>query len=177
MLKEILFLSVDQVKKFVPTGSEVVVSVLDLSEEWARPIFSGWKDVLCLSFEDVYEECKLSEPWAWPDEPTAEEHSRFCMGKGERIPTLSDAREIVSFVRRHAECEDEVTLVAHCFGGISRSAAIASWASARFWVPIGNSDMKTTDFANKRLVRLLDKAFLETDLVPALSNKPLARNM
>ena len=158
MIKEILFLSVDQMKRIKPSLDTVVVSILDASERAHRPRLAGFKSVLCLEFEDTYEEIKLAGEGAWPDEPTDVEHARFAQGRGERIPTLTDARAIVEFVQRHQECPEEVTLIAHCFGGISRSAAVAVWTSVRYWIPIANANMRSTDGANKRLMRLMDKA-------------------
>lgn len=77
---------------------------------------------------------------------------------GERAPTLEDARRIVEFVQRHHGDGTPIRLLVHCYGGISRSAAVAHWASVRLQVPIGNAGEWTTDYANPRLLRLLDKA-------------------
>lgn len=158
MIEDIVFLSVDQMKRVRPCTNTVVVSILDLSEAQYRPRLAGFRSVLVLNFEDTYEETKLAAPGSWPDEPTDAEHARFCQGRGERIPTLTDARKIVDFLFRH-HCSDEpLKLVVHCYGGVSRSAAVAAWASERFLVPIGNRDMRSTEYANKRLLRLMDKA-------------------
>lgn len=156
MFKEVIFLSAEQMGLFKPSHDVVVVSILDKSEEHNRPSLEGFRDVLRLHFEDTYEECKLAELGSWPDEPSDEQHARFAQGRGERVPTLTDAAAIVEFLAKHHGTFDQLTLVAHCQGGISRSAAVASWAAVRYWAPI-NSVM-TTDWANKRLIRLMDKA-------------------
>lgn len=158
MFKDITFLPVDQMKGLRPSLDTVVVSVLDRSEAYARPRLGGFRSVLQLEFEDTYEELKCAAPGSWPDEPSDEEHARFAQGAGERVPTLTDAARIVEFLHRHHRDATPLTLVAHCFGGVSRSAAIAHWASVRFWVPIRYTKLKTTDHANRRLLRLLDKA-------------------
>jgi predicted protein tyrosine phosphatase len=156
MFKEVIFLSAEKMHLFKPSADVVVVSILDKSEEKDRPTLQGFRDVLRLQFEDTYEELKLVEKGGWPDEPTDEEHARFAQGRGERVPTLSNAREIVEFLDKHHQTFDHLTLVAHCHGGISRSAAVASWAATRYWAPI--NCMMSTDWANPRLMRLMNKA-------------------
>ena len=47
-------------------------------------------------------------------------------------------------------------LVVHCFAGISRSAAVAAFASDRFGVEIDQANPDTS-CANARLLRLLGK--------------------
>jgi predicted protein tyrosine phosphatase len=156
MFKEVIFLSAEKMKMFKPSPDVVVVSILDKSEEKDRPALEGFRDVLRLQFEDTYEEMKLAEAGGWPDEPTDEEHARFAQARDERIPTLTDARAIVEFLAKHHRTFDQLTLVAHCHGGISRSAAIATWAATRYWAPI--NCMMSTEWANRRLMRLMDKA-------------------
>ena len=58
-------------------------------------------------------------------------------------------------INEHHRSQEQLHLVTHCFGGISRSAAIAEWASARCWVPILGD---APDRSNPRLLRLLNKA-------------------
>lgn len=157
MIKEILFLSVDQMKAVRPNLATVVVSILDRSEASYRPRLANFRSVLTLSFEDTYEELKLAKPGSWPDEPTPEEHARFAQGRGEEVPTLTDAQRIADFVRRHHAASEPLTLIAHCYGGVSRSAAVAHWANEICGAPLGNEGMKTTEHANKRLLRLLAK--------------------
>lgn len=156
MFKEVIFLSAEKMAMFKPSMDAVIVSILDRDEERCRPALTGFRDVLRLQFEDTYEEGKLASPGSWPDEPSDEEHARFAQGRGERVPTLSDAQAIVTFLDKHHQTFDQLTLVAHCMGGISRSAAVASWASVRYWAPI--NCVMSTDWANPRLMRLMDKA-------------------
>lgn len=156
MFNEILFLSLAQMKQFKPNHDTVVVSILDNSEASQRPRLSGYRGVLTMEFEDTYEEVKYAEPGDWPDEPTPEEHARYAQGRHEMVPTLSHAKEIVTFLHKWQSSPDSLLLVAHCYGGISRSSAVAVWASNRFRVPIGS--MMSTEGANQRLYRLMDKA-------------------
>lgn len=171
MLKEILFLSVDQMKRRKPSLDTVVVSILDNSEASHRPRLGGFRSVLCLEFEDTYEEDRLTTDGAWPDEPTVEEHARLAGTRQEKVPSLSDARLIVAFLSRFAQAPEQLTLVAHCYGGISRSAAVAAWASKRYRVPLDAN--KCSSGANKRLLRLLDKAWVEeAPDIPWTTSKP-----
>lgn len=156
MFKEILFLGVDSMRHIRPSQSTVVISILDRSEAESRPRLGGFRGVLTLEFEDTYEEIKLAKPGSWPDDPTDDEHVQFAQGQGERVPTLTDATKIIEFLKKHNSSPETFTLVVHCYGGISRSAAVASWAAVRYWVPIAT--MRSTDYANKRLMRLMDKA-------------------
>ena len=156
MLTEIVFFGIDEMKQLPPCAGTVVVSILDQSEASQRPSLAGFRDVLAMQFEDTYEELKLAKPGDWPDEPSDAQHDRYRQGKGERVPALSDARRIVDFLKQHHDSREPLKLVVHCYGGISRSAAVASWAAVRFFVPLNTS--RSTDRANSRLLRLMDKA-------------------
>jgi predicted protein tyrosine phosphatase len=155
MFKEVLFFSSEKMALVKPSMDMVVVSILAKDEEHHRPPLEGFRDVLRLQFFDTWEETKLAEPESWPDEPTLEEHAKFARGD-EMVPALSHAKAIVEFLDKHHQTFDQLTLVAHCKGGISRSAAVAGWASARYWAPLVST--MTTDHANPRLMRLLNKA-------------------
>lgn len=157
MIKDIYFLDIPQMKAWRPALDTAVISILDSSESAARPRLAGFRSVLQLEFEDTYEEMKLANPGDWPDNPTPAEHSALAQGRGERIPTLADAQKIVQFLERVQRLNEALTLVVHCYGGISRSAAVASWAATRYWIPIMTTN-KTTEYANPRLIRLLNKA-------------------
>lgn len=156
MFVDIKFLSIGQVKRLKYSNDTVVVSILDDSEQRERPPLRGFRATLKLCFEDSYEEAKLAKAGDWPDEPTDEEHAKYCQSRGERVPTLTDATRIASFLDRYARAEIPLKLVVHCYGGVSRSAAVALWAANRYGVNI--STAVSTGNANKRLLRLLDKA-------------------
>lgn len=154
MIKDIEFLSLTQMRRRRRTLDTVVVSVLDESElrKDGRPRLGGFRSTLALTFEDTAEEPGAPQ---WPNEPDEVEHRVFASHLEERVPSLSDAKRIVDFVNEHHRSPEQLHLVAHCFGGISRSAAIAEWASARCWAPILE---KTPDRSNPRLLRLLHQA-------------------
>lgn len=163
MLTQVSFLDVHAMRRMEPDLHTVVVSILDRSEEQHRPKHLGrFADHLCLTFEDVFEEvhgvCGFEKPW--PPVMSDDEHARVVHQPGEHAPQLTDARRIVEFVRKHARSAQPVRLVVHCFGGISRSAAVAQWVSVVHWVPLVQAHGGTTctDRANPRLLRLLDMA-------------------
>ena len=158
MIAKIVFLSVSEMRAIKPRLDTLVVSILDCSESHQRPILGGFRSVLCLTFEDTYEEAKLAAAGDWPDEPSSLGHKKYAQRAGERIPALSDATQIVSFLKKHHQSTEALNLVVHCFGGISRSAAVAIWASKTFDIGISNTVSKSTERANKRLLRLMDIA-------------------
>ena len=158
MIKDIVFLSVSKMKRVRPSQDTVVVSILDNSEARDRPRLAGFRGALTLEFEDVAEEHKGHEPGSWPAEPTEEEHAQFAHHRGERLPTLADAARIVRFLEHHHSSPDPIKLIVHCHGGISRSAAVAHWASVRFWLPVTMAADQSLDRANPRLMRLMNQA-------------------
>lgn len=158
MIEDIAFYSLEEVRRVAPAEDLAVISVLDRSEAAQRPSFDGFGRVLRLQFEDTAEESKLARAGQWPDEPTEEEHRRFAQGQGERVPTLTDALAIVAFLRCCFEEPKAWRIAIHCYGGISRSAAIAEWAAVRYWKPLNTQGRTNTDYANPRLLRLLGVA-------------------
>ena len=161
MLTEVLFLSLREMQALEPDACTAVISILDHSEAHERPTsLPAFKDHLVLEFEDTSEEVYSLPAWAWPDELTPEEHLLATMGVGERAPELKDAECIVAFVTKHVRSPAPTTLVVHCHGGISRSAAVAEWVGAvhRIVLPQLGTGEKCTDGANRRLLRLLNKA-------------------
>lgn len=154
MITSIQFLSLEEFLQVEASPQVVVVSVLDHSEAHRRPALTGFGDVLALEFEDAWED----EGIRWPDDPTPEQHTLFAGGLAEVVPSLAHARDIHAFVMRHHRSAKASSLVVHCYGGISRSAAIAQWFASVLWVPLSNPHERDTDHANPRLLRLLDKA-------------------
>lgn len=158
MIKEAHFLSVKKASSLQPDQNTVVVSILDASKESLRPShLSQFKDHLVLQFFDADE---MYYEDHWPAQMSPAQHREACGVPLERAPELSDAKRIVEFLARHAHSTDEVTLVVHCFAGISRSAAVAEFAAVTHGAQLPQVDgwLKTTDGANKRLLRLLDQA-------------------
>lgn len=158
MLTQVEFVDIIAMRAIAGTPDTVVVSMLDHTEELLRPSFDGFADALVLQFEDQEERFPAGHPLfqPWPDEPTELEHSKLSHTGQGQIPALSHARAIVDFLMRHHRDPAPKKLLVHCYGGISRSAAVASWVAVRFWAPLATS--RSTDEANHRLLRLLDKA-------------------
>lgn len=152
MFLSIQYLSLEKFKLLKPSTDTVVVSILDESEWPKRPRLANWRSALALKFEDTYEEVKCASAH-WPDEPTAEEHARYCQGAGERIPTLTDAQLIRDFLEWHGTSLEQLHLIVHCYAGVSRSSAVAQWAAGRFFVPLE----REPGYPNKRVLRLLGK--------------------
>jgi len=157
MLKDIMFLSLTKMKRVRPDINTIVISILDSSEASGRPRLKGFRGVLSLEFEDIAEEHHNVEAGAWPDEPCLACHEQFA-SRGERLPALSDAERIVTYLKHHHASPDPVRVIIHCHAGISRSAAVAEWASVRYWIPLTLMKDQSTDRANPRLLRLLNKA-------------------
>jgi predicted protein tyrosine phosphatase len=177
MIRAIEFRSLAAMKKLRPAMDTVVISILDGTEREGRPRLAGFRSVLCLDFEDTYEEAAGAAPGSWPEMPTVEQHRRYAVDPGERTVTLADARRIVDFIMEHHRSPESLRLVAHCKGGISRSAAVAEWAAGRLYLPIENTNV-STEAANKRVLRLLDRAWTlklaeeDADLQMASTTRP-----
>jgi predicted protein tyrosine phosphatase len=155
MITSIDFLPHTAVAELANPQIKVVVSMLAASEEYARPTLERFAHVLCLQFEDWSEEL-AKYPDFWPDDPTESENASLACAPGEKVFSLSDAKAIVDFVLAHHGSPASVDLVAHCHGGVSRSAAVALWVSARLKLPMpANRD---SSGANERVLRLLQKA-------------------
>lgn len=157
MFKDIIFCSVDSVASLKRPSRLALVSILDRSEESHRPDLSRFGKVLTMHFEDMFEEAQGMEPGSIADTPTDAEHAKYGWGKGERLMTLQDAKDIVDFVLKAAQDPRIETLAVHCYAGISRSAAVALFFSLKLAVPLDTC--ASTDFANPRVLRLLEKAF------------------
>lgn len=157
MLYEVIFCGVDGVQHVRRSEDTVVISILDRSEAASRPELSGFGETLILEFEDISESDDDVEAGRfWPDQISGEEHCVYCGHHGEQVSTIDDAIQIVDFLHRHHQSPYPVSLLVHCFAGISRSAAVAHWAALCFRIPITCD--RSTDYANPRLLRLLDKA-------------------
>jgi len=155
MLTAIRFLSLAEFNLLSPDPRMVVISILDRAESGERPLLSGFRSALELEFYDAYE----SSGEAWPDHVDLQDAPNLCgIHFGERPPSIADAAAIASFCQRHHASQEKLVLVAHCFAGLSRSAAVAAWASGHFRVPLDNPHGRDTRLANPRLTRLLKLA-------------------
>lgn len=157
MLKEVLFMGVREASRLEPNQTTVIISILDQFEEHNRPPrLHEFKVHLILNFVDTFE--KPGEPH-WPDRMSEEEHCAVCIWDEDRAPEMIDAQRIVEFVNRHHRATKAVTLVVHCFGGVSRSAAVAQWVGETLGVqmPQLGDGIHTLEGANPRVMRLLKR--------------------
>lgn len=157
MLNEVLFMGVREAARLEPSQTMVVISILDQFEEHNQPRrLHEFKDHLILNFVDTFEE--PGEPH-WPDQMSEAEHRAACTWDEDRAPELEDAKRIVEFVNRHHRATEAMTLVVHCHGGVSRSAAVARWVGKALGVamPQLGDCVQTLEGANPRVLRLLHK--------------------
>lgn len=155
MLTRVSFFSLQHMLTLEPSPLAVVISVTDSSPRAARPALQGYRDALRLEFVDVAEEHVNVAVGSWPAEPTLQEHEELSGLRGERLPALSDAVAIRSFLDAHHGTPEPVEVLVHCFAGASRSAAIASWAAEHYDLPLVDVAGRGTNEANERLGRLL----------------------
>jgi protein-tyrosine phosphatase len=112
---------------------------------------AGFGEALVLELEDNFESVEDVEARSfWPDEITRAEHTIYCGHYGEQVFTLSDAPQIVAFLHRRHHSPFPVSLLVHCYAGVSQSAAGAHWASVRFRLPIGCN--RSAHYATPRLI-------------------------
>lgn len=139
MITEVQFLDVFSARALIPSEDLAVISMLGPKEEEHRPSFAGFEEsrLLQLQFDDVV--YVLSR-----------EH--LLVG-----PTMDHARQIHSFVSRLHSSGRQFRLVVHCFGGVSRSAAVALHAGELAdVVPIQvQNKPHAADAANERLLGML----------------------
>ncbi len=158
MLKDVLFMGVREAMKLEPRQDTVIISILDQFEEHNRPDHLHlFRDHLILNFVDTFERPGEQD---WPDQMSEEEHKLACTWDEDKAPELSDALRIVEFINRYHDAPEEVRLIAHCHGGVSRSAAVAKWAGEFYRVPLPQlgDGIHLLDGANPRVLRLLAKA-------------------
>lgn len=162
MLKEVLFMSVREAMKLEPRQDTVIISILDQFEEHSRPDhLHRFRDHLILNFVDTFEQ--PGEP-NWPDQMSEAEHKEVCKYDEEKAPELSDAQRIVHFINQYCNTSEELRLIVHCHGGISRSVAVAKWTAEFYCVPLTQlgDGTHTLGGANPRVLRLLTKAATNT---------------
>lgn len=159
MLKDIHFMGHREANFLEPRWDTVVISILDPTEEEVRPPqLHEFRDALELTFVDVFE--GPSEQ-SWPDQMSAKEHAAATSMATGKAADIGDAKRLVEFIHRYHESPEEIRLVVHCYGGVSRSAAVAKWAGQTYAVPLPqlNEGICDLEGANPRVMRLLEKAY------------------
>lgn len=155
MLNSVEFMSLTTLKSLVQSADTAVISIRDSSSVRELPLFTDFLEVLPLDMLDVCEEHSLQEAGGWAVEPTYEQHLLYCEIPDNFAPSLSHAQAIRAFVCRLHERGDEIDLVIHCSAGVSRSAAVASWAAEHFNVALLDRAGVGLSEANPRILRLL----------------------
>lgn len=155
MLNSVSFMSLAAFKEIPSRPDLAVISIRDYSSSRKLPSFEGYRFVLPVHMLDVAEEHLRLSPGTWADEPTASQHLEYCGEPDDYAPSLSHARAIQKFlVELHADAS-AFDVVVHCSQGVSRSAAVASWAADRFGIPLMDPAGQGLAEANPRLLRLL----------------------
>jgi predicted protein tyrosine phosphatase len=155
MLNSVSFMSLAAFMEIPSRPDLAVISIRDYSLSRKLPSFEGYRFVLPVHMLDVAEEHLRLPPGTWPDEPTASQHLQYCEAPDDYAPSLSHARAIQKFlVELHADAS-AFDVVVHCSQGVSRSAAVASWAADRFGIPLMDPAGQGLEEANPRLRRLL----------------------
>lgn len=148
-------MSLKAVKSLASSPTVAIISIRDSASVHDLPTFHGFRDALPIDMLDVCEEHALYAAGSWADEPTNEQHIKYCEIPDNFAPSLSHAHAIRAFVDRLHECSDEIDLVVHCSAGVSRSAAVAWWAAERFKVTLRDGAGVGLGEANPRILRLL----------------------
>lgn len=155
MLKSVEFMSLKTAISLASSPTVAIISIRDSSSVRDLPNFDGFMDLLPLDMLDVCEEHALHAPGSWAEEPTDEQHLRYCEIPDNFAPSLSHAHAIRAFVDQLHDCAEELDLVVHCSAGVSRSAAVALWAAERFGVTLRDEAGVGLGEANPRILRLL----------------------
>lgn len=157
MIHDVTFLSLAKMRSVTPRRDTVVISILDPEERASHrlPRLAGFRSVLSLDFEDTFEEMKLAHPGDWDDEPTTTDNKRYCQRVGHSIPSLVHAQQILDFVAGHADSDECLRLLVHCYAGVSRSGAVARWAGE--FLELGGDPPweQRAPRANPRVLRLM----------------------
>lgn len=166
MIKTVVFISRNAFTNHLkPTPSTIAISI-GAADEGAKPnLKRGFAGAIRLEFDDVYEESLNVPIGFFPDlHPRHEEGVRIFIGDAE-VFDFKDAQKIIGFLDYYATKPGEFDLVVHCLVGVSRSAAVAQFASDTYGAVIDNANPNTSA-ANKRVLRILRKAL--TDELPVI---------
>jgi predicted protein tyrosine phosphatase len=121
-------------EEFVPPARAALVSIRDGNQAELKA--DGWALVLHLEFDDIDERCE-----------------------GFKLFTMSQAKEVCDFVAKLQGCE---LLVAQCHYGVSRSGAVARFASrvmgAEFQGDAGGYNRLVFDMLARRWVLSLARS-------------------
>jgi len=134
------FHSEKEMKGLRPSPLYGVISITDPGRIANIP--EGWGSVLRLQFDDVEE----PDPYKPYGDPYA---------RSSRLPTASDAQKILSWLK--ANERKLAGIYVHCWGGVSRSAAVAKFIAEKYGIPFDQSYDKYNTLVYE-LLRQEDKA-------------------
>ncbi|HEY6438307.1 MAG TPA: protein-tyrosine phosphatase family protein, partial [Ignavibacteriaceae bacterium] len=131
MIASVFFLSRSQAESYSRKKQPRPFAIISITDTGSKPanIPRTHQGLIRLEFEDLYEEvygeCKVGQiPDMLPD-------SLPLIVNGEEWPDANHAKKILSFIETVSKKEQEMDLVVHCEGGISRSAAVAQFVADR----------------------------------------------
>jgi len=114
--------SEEEMKGLRPSPLYGVISITDPGRTANLP--EGWGSILRLQFDDVEE----PDPYKPYGDPYA---------RSSRLPAAQDAREILQWLK--ANHRKLAGVYVHCWGGVSRSAAVAKFIAEKYGIPFDHS--------------------------------------
>lgn len=160
MINKTMFLSKRIFNNVLEAEANMVVISIVANDEFPAVLDRLFADVLRLKFHDVSEESLGVSVGSIPDvSPT-----QLLVINGKVLPDYNDAINIIKFLNKYHLDDYHYTLVCHCEGGVSRSAAVVKFAASMYEARVTGMDEDTT-LANPRLMRLLIKAWLKENPV------------
>lgn len=131
MLKKLMFVSRPEAEKMPGWDEGAIISITEPDVTEAN-LMQGWYAVHRAVFHDAEPQKVVRDPLI--------------------VMTAKHAEDIVNFV--HTVATNVKTIVIHCKGGISRSAAVAKWIAEAYGLPFNEG----YDLYNKHVYRQLVNA-------------------
>jgi predicted protein tyrosine phosphatase len=153
MIYKALFLSKRMFNDVLEVEPNMVLISIVAQDEFPALTDRPFADILKMNFHDVSEESLGLTVGSIPDASATQKLTI----SGKVLPDYNDAIAIIEFLNKYSEDVFNYTLVCHCEGGVSRSAAIVKFTSLIYKARIAGFD-NDTSLANPRLMRLLFKA-------------------
>lgn len=153
MINKAMFLSKRMFNDVLEVEPNMILISIVAQGEFPAILDRPFADILRLDFHDVSEESLGLTLGSIPDASAIQKLSI----NGQVLPDYNDAVAIIEFLNNYSQDDFNYTLICHCEGGVSRSAAVVKFASLIYKARIAGID-KDTSLANPRLMRLLFKA-------------------
>lgn len=135
-IRTVTFHSESEAVRLLPSPSAAIISITNPGD--IAPLRDGWGSILRLAFAD-----------ASYDERTIESYARMWRLSSHGFPTKEHALAIRGFLDGIPPHID--SLIVHCGAGVSRSGAVAKYATSRYGLPFPAD----YDRHNEALYRLL----------------------